>query len=558
MKTNFVMEIPLHRNLIFCLAVLLIFSIVSYMAGAQTAIEDIVFGPPQPTPFGLPAFVGHPASNEPSVALGDMDNDGDLDMFSRDLFHVKIRYFENIGTPESPLFAEQADGPVSSYSFPFPVDMDSDGDMDITTTDQGGGAYLYENIGTPEVWNFAHPRELVPYHGIWRVYVTAADLDADNDYDILFGHLNGNFEYYENIGTPISPSFAAPVFNPFSITAYDPNTPYYNHINPLFGDIDGDGDLDLFVSAQNPHGISIMENIGTVTNPLFGPVLKDPFDNNYFASAVAVPATPALGDLDNDGDLDILATGGPESFVYYENATGEDVDILPPTVPEGLTIATAGQREISLVWIKSTDDKSGVAGYEIEVEIADTGECFIIDTLADIDTYTVIDLRYNTEYDIRISAYDGVGYQSNWSERISGWTYPLPPPPAYSLIDHKGSPKQLDNKFASQDIVEMSKTVSVTAKWRKIDAGDGYFYIENELSKRWLAYDSSEKRVYAPEQDVTIVDIAKWLEVAASDGNWVRLEHKATGQWLFANKKGKIKLVGQSYTGNNTKWRILE
>ena len=43
------------------------------------------------------------------------------------------------------------------------------------------------------------------------------DLDNDGDLDMMAGNGDGNFYYFQNIGTALAPDFAPPVTNPFSL-----------------------------------------------------------------------------------------------------------------------------------------------------------------------------------------------------------------------------------------------------------------------------------------------------------------------------------------------------
>jgi hypothetical protein len=79
---------------------------------------------------------------------------------------------------------------------------------------------------------------------------------------------------------------------------------------------DGNGDIDLFVG--DGHGdIMFFENVGSATAPSFATVAPNPFG----LARVEAYALPTFGDLDDDGDCDLLVGEGAGTFEYFENTT---------------------------------------------------------------------------------------------------------------------------------------------------------------------------------------------------------------------------------------------
>lgn len=125
-------------------------------------------------------------------------------------------------------------------------------------------------------------------------------------------------------------SFDPPVTNAFEMDGYS----YLN--KPEFVDIDGDGDLDFFQVNSDDETIDFQENTGTATEPEFADIVTNPFD----LSADNLPIMPIFGDLDNDGDFDMLASTYEEGTpMYFENVgTAEEPSFASPTLsPFGIT-----------------------------------------------------------------------------------------------------------------------------------------------------------------------------------------------------------------------------
>ncbi|MEO0468576.1 MAG: T9SS type A sorting domain-containing protein [Bacteroidota bacterium] len=175
--------------------------------------------------------------------------------------------------------------------------------------------------------------------------------------------------------------------NPFGISV----AANQQHICPSFVDIDGDGDLDLFYNGYG--GFNFQENTGTATVPAFGPLQLDPYGlvNVYTTGYTSCD----FGDLDNDGDFDLIQSGNRGQIFFYENTGTNTAASFAPAVADPFGA------------IVPTNPGAYGPGYFFTAELAD------LDNDGDIDLFVG-----GTEY----LSFDGVLY---YFENIGSATNPV-------------------------------------------------------------------------------------------------------------------------------------
>jgi hypothetical protein len=148
-------------------------------------------------------------------------------------------------------------------------------------------------------WTPAH--ELVP-HGVVLSFMTWGDLDADGDCDLS----RPPWQYWNDGGCPGPPIWR-------SQTGVLPPLTGCSYRQTALGDLDADGDLDVIHGCYEPY-LHLFWNIGTPQGPQWQE------DSSSVQGMGGYYSSPFLGDLDADGDLDMLMVTTSAAVGLYENA----------------------------------------------------------------------------------------------------------------------------------------------------------------------------------------------------------------------------------------------
>jgi hypothetical protein len=196
----------------------------------------------------------------------------------------------------------------------------------------------------------------------------AGDYDGDGDVDLFVvrGDVGPNL-LYRNTGNLVFEDVAAQAGIAFTKSA----TENYRHAGPMFADMDGDGDLDLFLGGVEGDPSIIFSNNGdgTFTDVSAGSGI-DTMGAQYTISA-------AFGDYDLDGDLDLFLAhwGTPRDFISpgdTENLWRNDSDAsgikftsvsvsagISPTIinlPDPLTVRDTADWSFAPAFARINDD----------------------------------------------------------------------------------------------------------------------------------------------------------------------------------------------------------
>jgi hypothetical protein len=256
--------------------------------------------------------------SESVPSLVDLDGDGDLDLLvankidPEDLATSRIHRFENTGTPGRPAFQRRGtlDVPGAYHNAPAFGDLDGDGDPDLLLGTWRDELRFFRNHGTPSQPRFAlEDSAFVKLTRGSNAMPVLGDLDGDGDLDLLVGESSGTINFYRNVGTRMSPAFEL-VSDEYAGIEVERRSA------PALLDVDGDGDLDLLVGTER-QGIRLWRNDGGAGEPAF--VEADPVLD---ARDVPAYSVPFAGDLDGDGDMDLLVGGLSGGLYYFERTVG--------------------------------------------------------------------------------------------------------------------------------------------------------------------------------------------------------------------------------------------
>jgi hypothetical protein len=351
-----------------------------------------------------------PAPTTYSIALGDLDGDGDLDAFYAN--------GQSEGPQPNTVLINRGGGKFidsgqrlgnEESTKVYLADLDSDGDLDAWVANVGYNT-LFTNNGQGV---FSAGRHLIEDELVGSVMwaIALGDLEGDDDLDALGGGCCG------------SVSSSSPQDRwldlPYNLTwinqggAQGGQLGVFLSSQPLesfsaqgaaLGDLDGDGDLDAFFAND-----SLMNLEADMDNPQPNTVWWNDGHGNFTDSGQRLGLSRsndvALGDMDGDGDLDAFVTNQDANEVWL-NSGGRQDGQPGAFIDNGQRLGDGFYRRVFLARL---------------------------DADSDVDAAVVVQDRYNRGLHLEIWLNDGKGSFTDSGQRISH-----PKAQAFALGDLNG------------------------------------------------------------------------------------------------------------------------
>jgi hypothetical protein len=313
---------------------------------------EIIFPQGVTSPYTLKAFYSNgtalwsiPLSGEVTApAIADIDNDGSPDIVIGE--GTNLRVYESDSTLK---FNYLLGG--STTSVPALADFDGNGFLKIVAVNNNGKIFVINHDGT---YNWSYPTG----QPILNSAPAVGDIDNDGDLEIVAATTGGVYIVHHD-GTPVS--------------GWPPISSATDQPSPALGDIDGDDDLEIVVLGSDKNiyawhhdGTDLFTRALPTSAPTSSPLLVDldgdgrletiigyrnddggthtklsiiDYNGNILITSNLTGAfsltTPAVGDIDEDGEPEIVVTtdGFSNGKIYVFTVTGGTYDITKTPWP---------------------------------------------------------------------------------------------------------------------------------------------------------------------------------------------------------------------------------
>jgi hypothetical protein len=503
------------------------------------------------------------ATNPRSIAIGDLDGDGKLDLAVANFGSNSVSIFRNTSSSGSITFATKVD--FTTGLSPRGVNMgdfDGDGKLDLAIA-HGSNPFMsvLRNNSSGGSISFQPKVDFALTGGQSSTFVNSSDLDGDGKLDIAVANYALNtisvFRNTATAGTLDGSSFAAKVDfttggGPFSLAIGDldgdskPDLAVANYsgnndisvlrntstsgsisfatkvdfaigVSPIavnIGDIDGDAKLDLITSNYSANKISILRNIATS-----GSIATNSFATkvDYFTSTG--PRFVCVGDLDGDGKPDLAVANETDNSV---SVLQNSYISVPTNITGPSTICTNNTASLSATCVAGSSPTWWEASYIIISGDPLPPPLFVG------SPFITPSLTFTTTY--RVSCEQGENVSPRVPITVNVSSNPSPTAPT---ITANGA-----TTFCNGGSVTLNSNVGNNNALNFVRTSSQYVSVPHSTSINLGATFTMEAWVRYSGANSTIIDKGNynflWSLNANSNGNKMGFYTRNTGAWVYS------------------------
>jgi hypothetical protein len=273
-----------------------------------------------------------------TVLAIDMNNDHDKDLVIGDAGGSNLAYLRNGGDTNfavidfvDPNFPQNNNSTIpvnlSIFTAAFYLDVNNDNKKDLLVSNSSPGngetaqsIWRYKNNGTTTAPDFKHQQNDFLQDNMIELgegaFPALFDYNRDGLMDLAIGNAlyfagTGQIAIFRNTGTALQPTFELVNLDMGSVS-----TQNVKNITPTFGDMDGDGDVDMIIGETVGY-IHYYENTAPVLPNTPAQFLLT--TTQYFGIKENSFSAPFIIDLNMDGVLDIVCGSRLGKLNYYQN-----------------------------------------------------------------------------------------------------------------------------------------------------------------------------------------------------------------------------------------------